>query len=68
MAYQTIMKSVGLIKDSIFISPHWDIEFHVHIDASNMVIGVMLMNKPHYKATNRLFMHHDCSTMMNEII
>jgi hypothetical protein len=24
------------------ISPHWDIEFHVHIDASNLVVGAML--------------------------
>jgi hypothetical protein len=26
----------------ILISPHWDFEFHVHIDASNLVVRVML--------------------------
>ncbi len=26
------------------ISPRWDIEFHVHIDASNMVVRAMLAN------------------------
>jgi hypothetical protein len=26
----------------ILISPHWDIEFHVHTYASNLVVGVML--------------------------
>jgi hypothetical protein len=26
----------------ILISPHWDLEFHVHIDASNLIIGAML--------------------------
>jgi hypothetical protein len=27
----------------ILISPHWDLEFYVHIDTSNLAIGVMLM-------------------------
>jgi hypothetical protein len=26
----------------ILISPHWDLEFHVHIDASNLAIKVMM--------------------------
>ncbi len=26
----------------ILISPHWDLEFHVHIDASNLTIKVMM--------------------------
>jgi len=26
----------------ILISPHWDIEFHVHIDVFNLANGVML--------------------------
>jgi hypothetical protein len=27
---------------SILISFHWDIEFHVHIDTSNLVVGPIL--------------------------
>jgi hypothetical protein len=26
----------------ILISPHWAIEFHVHINAYNLVVGAML--------------------------
>jgi hypothetical protein len=30
----------------ILIAPRWDLEFHVHIDASNLAIGVMLAQNP----------------------
>jgi hypothetical protein len=26
----------------ILISPHWDIEFHVHTNAYNLIVGAML--------------------------
>jgi len=26
----------------ILVSPHWDLEFHVHINTYNLVIGIML--------------------------
>jgi len=30
----------------ILISSHWDLEFHVHTNASNMAIGAMLAQNP----------------------
>jgi hypothetical protein len=30
------------IEAPIMISPNWQVEFHVHIDASLLVVGVML--------------------------
>jgi hypothetical protein len=30
----------------VFIVPNWIKEFHVHIDASNYVIGTMLAQNP----------------------
>lgn len=30
----------------ILIAPQWDLEFHVHIDASNIAVGVMLAQNP----------------------
>ncbi len=30
------------IEASILISPNWQVEFHVHIDASLLIVGVML--------------------------
>jgi hypothetical protein len=30
------------IETSILISPNWQVEFHVHIDASLLAIGTML--------------------------
>jgi hypothetical protein len=35
------MKS-SIIRLPIFIVPNWKMEFHVHVDTSNFVIGVML--------------------------
>jgi hypothetical protein len=30
----------------ILIAPHWDLEFYVHTDASNIVVGTMLVQNP----------------------
>jgi hypothetical protein len=30
----------------ILIGPRWDMEFHVHIDASSSVVGAMLAQNP----------------------
>jgi hypothetical protein len=30
----------------ILIAPRWDMEFHVHIDASNLVVGAMFVHNP----------------------
>ncbi len=30
----------------ILIAPRWDLEFHVHIDVSNLMVGVMLAQNP----------------------
>ncbi len=30
------------IETSILISPNWEVEFHVHIDASLLALGAML--------------------------
>jgi hypothetical protein len=31
---------------SILLAPEWDMEFHVHIDAPNPIVGVMLAQNP----------------------
>jgi hypothetical protein len=38
----------------ILISPHWDLEFHVHIDASNLVVRARLAQNLSKSATNQL--------------
>jgi hypothetical protein len=30
------------IETPILISPNWQVEFHVHIDTSSFIVGVML--------------------------
>jgi hypothetical protein len=30
----------------ILIAPRWDLEFHVHVDASNLVVDAMLAQNP----------------------
>jgi len=30
----------------ILISPHWDVEFHVHTYIFNLIVGVMLAQNP----------------------
>lgn len=34
------------IEVPIFIVPRWDLEFHVHTDASNLVVSAMLTQNP----------------------
>jgi hypothetical protein len=34
------------INTLILIAPRWDLEFHVHMDASNLVVKVMLAQNP----------------------
>jgi hypothetical protein len=38
----------------ILIPPNWQLEFHVHIDAYLMAIGVMLAHNPTNKYTSKL--------------
>jgi len=52
----------------ILISPHWDIEFHAHTYAFNLVVEVMLVQNLTKKCNDRLPMHSGCSTTLNEII
>ena len=33
----------------IFIIPHWDLEFHIYTNASNITIGAMLVQNPTIK-------------------
>jgi hypothetical protein len=40
------MKTSGTCLPMLMV-PNWKIEFHVHIDASNFVLGVMLGQNPY---------------------
>jgi hypothetical protein len=52
----------------ILISLHWDIEFHVHTNVSNLAIKLCWCKTLSKNATNQLPMHYCCSTTPNEII
>jgi hypothetical protein len=45
---QTIWEDIKnqYIQTPIFISPNYELEFHVHIDASQLVIGAILAQNP----------------------
>jgi len=50
-----VPKGMGVIKQSymdalILISPHWDVEFHVHTYIFNLVAGAMLAQNPTKKS------------------
>jgi hypothetical protein len=30
----------------ILVAPKWDVEFHIHINASNLIVGAMLAQNP----------------------
>jgi hypothetical protein len=49
----------------ILISPHWDIEFHVHINASNLAIGVVLAQNLTEKCNQPIAYASCYSTTMN---
>jgi hypothetical protein len=34
------------IQAPLLISPNWELEFHVHIDASQLAVGVVLAHNP----------------------
>jgi hypothetical protein len=53
----------------ILISPHWDLEVHVHTYVSNLVVGaISAQNILSKNVTNQLPMHLNYSTMPNRII
>jgi hypothetical protein len=52
------------VEAPILVSPNWDVEFHVHIDAFLLVVGAML--------TKKLIRKHDqpivyASTLLNNV-
>ncbi len=35
-----------VVDGPILVAPKWDLNFHIHIDASNLVVDVMLVQNP----------------------
>jgi hypothetical protein len=49
--YEAAWKEIKLRYQNapILIAPRWDLEFHIHTDASNVAIGAMLAQNPSRK-------------------
>jgi hypothetical protein len=51
----------------ILIATHWDLEFHVHSNASNLVMGAMLAHNIMINAINQLIMFFDSLTEQTKL-
>jgi hypothetical protein len=56
------------IQAPIFINPNWALEFHVHINASQLIVGAILAHNPTSEINQPIKSHQDYLIMLRKTI